>query len=577
MNKNLFLMLLLVIGFISCSEENSNGIQGVPFQERENGKWSMISTDNGEVIFSNEFKTPITMAVEGRFMTKNGKDLWEIYTAEKKPKKIGKEYVWATCFHDGRALVTEPNKPVSIIDKEGQTVKVLDKIDNQIVTGVEDFSEGYAVYKTAGDYCGVINADGKSVIPAKYCNIYNCSDGKFVAIDKKYEKNFRGEDDSDYFFTVLNTSGKKLCDIQRSKYEWIGGFFQSGLLEISVKRNGKECWGLINEKGEEVVRPTEKIQGIEDIQGDKFVYKHDEKYGLMNLKGETLLRPKYDLLILDGDNLMTSIDTGKEEEEYSYSFINEKGEKLFNKEFPEAFTFRYFGGKYTLVMITDNKFALIDKEGKAVEKQPKMWDVNFNTGDSYIQSDSMDIDAFMVALGIIPNGVDGLTFNTPVQKIVAHYAKNSDKGDAEHPGTDPYWYDVMKELNYTKVFNSIPVTISISFPSEISQRIYTAEEIDEENETYEGSSTSYVFNDIKPSSFSFDINLSSVKQNKLIYLYQKICAKFKQMGRIVKENSNATIFTMNNGCTAIIVKDEEGISATWGKNIDLSRFNTVKY
>lgn len=575
MKKLLPLLILLITGFSSCSEESSDSIQGVPFQEKKDGKWSMISTDNGKIIFSNKFQSPPTMAVDGRFMVKNKKNLWEIYSAEKKPKKIGKEYVSATCFHNGHALVAEPNKPVSIIDKDGQTVRSLEKIEGNVVTGVAELSEGYAVY-TTGDNNGVIDADGRPVIPAQYCNINNCSDGKFVAVDKKYAKNFQGEDNSDYSFTVLDTSGKKLCNIQRSKYDWIGGSFQSGLLEVSVKKGNKDCWGVINETGKEVIVPTEKIPEIADIKGDRLIYSHDALSGLMNLKQEILIHPKYERLIFDGDNLLACTHTGKEEDN-RYIFIDENGQKLFHKEFLDAYTFDYFGGKHTVVMIADNKFALIDKEGKAVEKQPKMWNVNFYTGDSYIASDYMDLDALVAALGITPNGIDGLSFTSPIQKIIAQYAKNSDTGLKEHPKTDPYWYDMTKELDYSKEFNSISVTINIAFPSEISRQTYTMEETDDENEKYEERATGYAFNDIQPSALGFYIGITDRIQNKMPALYRKICAKFRQMGRIVKENADATIFAMNNGCTALILKDTDSVSAIWGKDIDLSRFSVSKY
>ena len=112
--------------------------------------------EDGQVLFSEEFKAEPTMVIEDRFMVKNTEGLWEIYTAEKKPKKVGKEYVSATNFFEGRALVAERNKPVSIIDKEGKTLKVLDKIDGKIVTRVGSFQEGYAAYQT-DKYFGVID------------------------------------------------------------------------------------------------------------------------------------------------------------------------------------------------------------------------------------------------------------------------------------------------------------------------------------------------------------------------------------------------------------------------------------
>lgn len=50
----------------------------------------------------------------------NEANLWEIYKAEKKPEKIGSEYTGATIFSNGRAIVCEKDKYITIIDTEGK-------------------------------------------------------------------------------------------------------------------------------------------------------------------------------------------------------------------------------------------------------------------------------------------------------------------------------------------------------------------------------------------------------------------------------------------------------------------------
>ena len=69
-----------------------------------------------------------TVAHNGRFFIQTNNGTWEMYTAEKKPQPIGKEYAHISGFHNGVAIVAEKGKPVSIIDTEGNTIKVLDSI-----------------------------------------------------------------------------------------------------------------------------------------------------------------------------------------------------------------------------------------------------------------------------------------------------------------------------------------------------------------------------------------------------------------------------------------------------------------
>lgn len=497
--------------------------------------------------------------------------------SRKKPKKVGKEYVSATNFFEGRALVAERNKPVSIIDKEGKTLKVLDKIDGKIVTRVGSFQEGYAAYQT-DKYFGVIDTDGKSVIPANYCYISFCNDGKFIAIDKKYEQEVEKEENEKVKICVLDTKGKKLFEFSYAKYENTKGLFQNGYLGVAVKKDGKNCWGIINDQGKEVVKPTEKIEGISAINGDKFIYKNGEGYGLMNMKGEILIRAKYDALYFDGDNLCAGQKVDKKELNFKYKYINEKDDEIFKEEYKEPLLFEEYGGKYTIAKESDTQYTLIDKKGKTIEKLPDMVNVSYLRGDLIVESDFVDLNELVGALGITPNGVDKLSFNSTAQQVVAKYVKEENAGTSEHPGTDPYWYDSKNELAYNKEFLSTPVRINIVFPGYISRETFRTEREDYDYFYYERQvPTGYAFNNINPSQFAFTIVNSGKMKGKMKNLFSTVCTKFKQMGTVVRENNGAAIIAMKNGCTALIVKNEKSVSALWGKNNGLKNFDIRKY
>lgn len=351
MKQILLQLLSIVILFASCAKEHNNDITGIPFQESEKGQWSMLTTE-GTVLFANEFKQRPTVVKEGMFMVKNENNLWEIYTAEQKPKKVGGEYVNATLFQNGKALVVERNKPVTIINAEGNVVKVLDKIDNKTVGMVSAFSEGYATYQ-AGDDAGVIDENGNSVIPAKYCAIRSCSDGKFIAVDKKYKKMFDADSVSAIKYTVLDTSGKILFEISGSKYYSIGNF-KDGYLPVCVKKEGETMWGIINEKQEVVVKPTTKLKRITEISGDKFIYSNGTGWGLMDIKGNTIIRAKYDGLAFDSnDRLMayTKTDDGKG----TFKFINDKDDQIGKDEYLSCTLFKWLDGEHSMVKITDTQ------------------------------------------------------------------------------------------------------------------------------------------------------------------------------------------------------------------------------
>ena len=208
MRKNFcyFIFLFVVLCF-SCTSKEEKLIQYFPFQESDNSLWGMISP-SGEMLFNEEFKEKPTIVRDNRFMVRNSDGLWEIYTAEEKPKKIGKEYAYASMYNDGVALVSERGKNISLIDVDGKTIKILDKIDGKPVESVEQYSEGYAVFKN-DKYYGVIDQKGDRVITADYLKIYSCSDGKFIALNKKYEKEAKKDRDGKLKFDDIDISGKQ--------------------------------------------------------------------------------------------------------------------------------------------------------------------------------------------------------------------------------------------------------------------------------------------------------------------------------------------------------------------------------
>ena len=140
--KNLYQWALTLFAVIlplplnSCSGGSGRSkVEYIPFCETKDGQWGMISPD-GKILFKEEFDNEPTFAREGRFFVRNDKGLWEMYTAEAKPKKIGGEYTSASSFDNGRAVVAEADEPVKIIDTDGKTVKKLDRIDNKVVESV---------------------------------------------------------------------------------------------------------------------------------------------------------------------------------------------------------------------------------------------------------------------------------------------------------------------------------------------------------------------------------------------------------------------------------------------------------
>lgn len=155
----------------SCSSDLAQSETSyLPFKSSSEGKWGLIGTD-GEVLFEEEFKDEPTVARNDRFMVKNGNGLWEVYTADSKPEKIGDEYLQIADFYATVTPSVKKNERINLIDVDGNVVKTLDKFNNKNIIKCSRFNFGYATITTEDDLCGIINTKGNVVIEPKYLSI----------------------------------------------------------------------------------------------------------------------------------------------------------------------------------------------------------------------------------------------------------------------------------------------------------------------------------------------------------------------------------------------------------------------
>lgn len=580
MKKTLLLLLSMALILVSCSEERSNEISGIPFQESEKGLWGMLTTD-GEVLFSEEFKSQPTVVREGLFMVKNENNLWEIYKADKKPKKIGGEYVSASLFHNGQALVAERNKPVSIINTEGKVIKTLDKIGKKEVAAIRAFNEGYAIY-LVGDYVGVIDENGNSIIPANYCAINDCSDGKFIAVDKKYEKMLKADSVSALKYTVLDTSGKVLFEISGSKYCSVGNF-QNGYLPVCVKKDGESMWGIIDEKQKVIVKPSSKIKQITEIKGDKFIYSNGSGWGMMDIKGNTIIRAKYDGLSFDSNNYLMAY-TKTEDGKGTFKFIDEKDNQIGKDSYLSCSSFKFIEGKHAVVKVTDTQWSLINLECGQLENLPDIVNISFSFGDSYIQSDYVNITSLLDKIGISQDGMDGVKFSDTPKTAVDKVSKYlSNVGTKENPLTSPYWYDYKSSLTYWHEVNNVYPDFCVNFTGNLSRQTYrTKRVVDYSYYGYtwyhdEKIPTGYVWNSVNINSFRITFDNKGKLLGKLHLLFEALTTRFKNMGKLEKQNNGAAVITLKNEKTAFVYMNPNEVNVIWGKIGSASSISIDKY
>jgi putative lipoprotein len=545
--KNLYQWALTLFAVIlplplnSCSGGSGRSkVEYIPFCETKDGQWGMISPD-GKVLFKEEFDNEPTFAREGRFFVRNDKGLWEMYTAEAKPKKIGGEYTSASSFDNGRAVVAEADEPVKIIDTDGKTIKTLDRIDNKVVESVSRLYGGLATFETADSLLGAIDREGNCIIEPNYVGLLR-GNGFFLAVPSKYRKAFQeNEDGKGVKVSVLDADGKEICQLSGDKYKSLTT--GDDKIIASQERDGKTVWCILDTKGNQLFKGGSKIDNIKSVEGENFIYRNGEHVGLMNLKGETLIRAKYSDLTFDEDGLLIAT-TRKGSEGDQCKIIDREDKQVGNETYSTIYQFRTFDGQHTIAKQNDSDYVLIDREGKVLPQIPNMVEIGLSDGNYEIKSNYIDYTALFDALKLQTQGVDGVSVGEQASSVIARLTGKGllINGTEEHP-TSTYWYK--------KKVNGIEVQFMVGFDDYPSRGEFA------------GNGYQYAWNNAKTTACSAVFPNTEKLKGKTDHLYHTLTKKFSALGKVLKENKGAKLFDLGNGKRILVVMDDSIVTVIW--------------
>ncbi|HLR34180.1 MAG TPA: WG repeat-containing protein [Tissierellales bacterium] len=195
---------------------------------------------------------------------------------------------------------------------------------------------------------GLINEDGRVILPPEYFEISEVKDGIFTAV---------GQDG--YF--IFDKSGLKLFETK--DYSAIGESSDELLPVVKKDKEGNTKSGYIDKKGNVVIDP--KYSNVWGFKNGRALVKVDEdKHLIIDKEGKELAELPYETVAPDEENEMF-IFLNKDKH---YGFLNEKGEVAIEPKYSKALPFE--DGMAVVspsdVEDKDKKWGVIDKENNYI-------------------------------------------------------------------------------------------------------------------------------------------------------------------------------------------------------------------
>ena len=336
-------MAALALG--GCGKSNARNLKYLVVQMEEGSSWSIIDKD-GNVVVEEEYpaSSVISDIYEGVYWVKSG-NKYQLFSIDN-PKKplVDEEFDDVADFKDyDLTFVSVHNKPIRIINTKGKTVATLPKS----VKRCYSFSkEGYALYMDKNEKWGVMNDKGKTIVKPTYAATGLLNEGVFLAV-KKLE---------DSKALILNIRGKKVGEINGSKYEMVSVRMAEGKIIVKDADTEHPKFYALNTKGEKLFTIKKAVDtSSEYVDGYIVIKDENDKYGLVNDKGEMAIRPKYTRLVNLGEDFFVAQKDGK------MGIINSKDETIVDFDYNDALKEK-FDGRF--IMKDGNEWVVIDKDKK---------------------------------------------------------------------------------------------------------------------------------------------------------------------------------------------------------------------
>ena len=274
----LFLTLLL----LTACGHHGDWIEGFAFRSTADGGWGIVATDGQILLPAGSLPRCPSAVVNGRFTLTDTTGYLQLYDITHPYQPVThRRFTQLGYFFDEVTFAQElPGSPLMLIDRNGQTVKMLHQVGTYQVAWASNFSEGRALVATSQGKYGYLNTCGEWAVPPLYDRAFDFADGvALVGI-----ANSEGE----IAYRSIAPDGHTVSAIMATE-SLLYSSYSEGLLPFRNLSNG-QC-GYLDRSGlPQICLPIE-VTATYPLRFGMAVVATAQGHGVINREGEWLLPP----------------------------------------------------------------------------------------------------------------------------------------------------------------------------------------------------------------------------------------------------------------------------------------------
>lgn len=407
---------------------DERNVEGIGFQETENGAWGILDVKTGKPIYVEEFRNKPSAVVNGFFWVEESPDTsmvkkYALYKVEgKSPKCVAEDLLGMGYYSEGLIPTVTQDSRITLLNEKGDDAFTLEPYNGKEITNCGlRYMSGLLIVKCDGKW-GAVNTKGEMVIEPEWQLLDAFLSGRCVA-----QKKIEGDENTppEYKWCIIDKKGNIIKEFDCEEESFLN---YSKIYDGVWLHRNSDGQQFVDLKTGKVLCKVNKDVDVRRFNSKYYVSEEDGQMRVSNYEGERIVRGYYsDIVLFNDDKFYAQKSSGK-----GY-WLNTEGERIGTLEDCDNLFFNH-RANYGLVTV-DGSVALLNDKGEIIsEEYNSIGSASYHRGNDFtIMSDYFDADAELAKIlepfDFINGSYRDITLGMTAKEVAAKY---SDKMNGDY-------------------------------------------------------------------------------------------------------------------------------------------------